>query len=197
MFLAAPTADDCVTAAQTYAPGRLYGLIATELCLLPVLATILYVRGWRLADFPMGIGRRETLLGVLMAAGSFSACAFVADAFIAIFPSIRSGLADVQGPAAQHDFIAIYLLSLLNPVFEEVFVCGYVIKALRRRFGETAAINVSVVIRAAYHLYQGIAAAPYHVTYGLIQAYAFTRYRKLWPLIVSHALLDFFALLTS
>jgi membrane protease YdiL (CAAX protease family) len=81
----------------------------------------------------------------------------------------------------------------VNPVFEEVFVAGYVIEALRQRFGVTTAINVSVVIRASYHLYQGVPVFPFHAAYGLLQGYAYVRYGRLWPLIVSHALLDFFA----
>jgi membrane protease YdiL (CAAX protease family) len=40
-------------------------------------------------------------------------------------------------------------------VFEELFVCGYVITALKERFGTTAAINVSAGIRVFYHFYQG------------------------------------------
>jgi membrane protease YdiL (CAAX protease family) len=98
-------------------------------------------------------------------------------------------------PSGPRDWIAIYLLSVVNPVFEEVFVCGYVIPVLSRRFGPTTAVNVSALIRGTYHLYQGIAMAPLHVSYGLSQAYVFVRFGKLWPLIVSHALLDFVALL--
>lgn len=45
-----------------------------------------------------------------------------------------------------------------------------------------------------HHLYQGLAAFPFHTMYGLLRGYVIARYRKLWPLIVSHALLDFYAL---
>lgn len=55
-------------------------------------------------------------------------------------------------------------------------------------------MNVSVLIRVLYHLYQGLDAFPFHAMYGLIQAYVFVRTGRLWPLIVSHALLDLYAL---
>jgi membrane protease YdiL (CAAX protease family) len=51
-----------------------------------------------------------------------------------------------------------------------------------------------VLIRVLYHLYQGLDAFPFHATYGLIQAYVFAHTGRLWPLIVSHAILDFYAL---
>jgi membrane protease YdiL (CAAX protease family) len=143
----------------------------------------------------MGLSGRDTLLGVLMAIASVIAEAFVATAFSSIFEPTRSGGSDFSGVAPRTDFVAAYVLSVVNPVFEEVFVCGYVIQALSKRFGETTAINVSVAIRATYHLYQGIDALPHHLTYGLIQAYVFARTRKLWPLIVSHGILDFIALI--
>src|SRR5712691_10562482 len=114
-----------------------------------------------------------------------------------MFDSLRASLDLLSSyrPSRPPNLIAIYLLSVVNPVFEEVFVCGYVIPALSPRFGPTAAVNVSAIIRGSYHLYQGIAMAPFHFSYGLIQAYVFVRFGKLWPLIVSHALLDFVAFL--
>ena len=41
----------------------------------------------------------------------------------------------------------------------------------------------------------GLAVLPYHVAYGLMQAYLYTRLRNLWPLLVNHALGDFVPLL--
>ena len=170
---------------------------SSELILLPVVASVLYVRGWRAKDFPIGIGKATTLFGIALAAGAWLVDMVIALGLQSLFPAMRAALdgAEAYRPANPPDFVAVYVLSMVNPVFEELIVVGYVIPALARRFGLTAAVNTSVVIRCLYHLYQGIDAVPFHLAYGLLQAYAFARLGKLWPLIVSHALLDFFALL--
>jgi len=195
--LSGPAAADAVPRGDTFGKGHLYGVVITELICMPLVASILYVRGWRLADFPLGIGKSMTLLGLSIALGVWLLDAFLGAAFEALFSSLRPALdgLDSYKPRNPPDLIAIYILSVVNPVFEEVIVCGYVMPALSRRFGVTAAVNVSVVIRVAYHLYQGIAAAPFHLAYGLVQAYTFVRFGRLWPLIVSHAVLDFTSLL--
>ncbi|SRR5258706_3211844 len=173
----------------------LLGVVLQELLLAPVAASILYVRGWRIADFHVHPSILATVLGL-----GIALIAFVADWLITFvvqlaFPAIHSALqiVDAFKPTHGPGLPTIVLVSLINPVFEEVFVCGYVIEALRERFGLTTAINVSVLIRASYHLYQGIGTLPFHCAYGLLQAYAYVRFRRLWPLIVSHAVLDFAA----
>lgn len=182
---------------QAFGTAWLYRVVYSELACAPFLAGILYAGGWRLRDFPCQINRYTTLLGLLAFGLAWTANS-VSDALVTnIFQSLQAEVDALSSyrPAARTSLIAVYLVSLVNPVFEEVLVCGYVIPAIARRYGETAAINVSVVIRASYHLYQGVAMLPFHVAYGLMQAYMYVRFRNLWPLIVSHALLDFFGLL--
>jgi len=45
--------------------------------------------------------------------------------------------------------------SIVNPIFEEVLVCGYVIRALEHTRSIAFAVKASVAIRVSYHLYQG------------------------------------------
>ena len=190
------TVEQAPSSGSTFGKGHLYGVVITELICIPVIAAVLYVRGWRLKDFPMGIGKAATALGLLIAVGAWVLNMVIYTGLEQLFPAMRAGLDGVEAyrPSNPPDFVAVYILSIVNPVFEEVVVCGYVIPTLSRRFGPTTAVNVSVVIRGLYHLYQGVAALPFHLAYGLIQAYTYVRVGKLWPLIVSHALLDFFAL---
>lgn len=182
---------------QAYGTAWLYHVIYGELMCAPFLAGILYAGGWRLRDFPCSINRAATLIGILAFAIAWTAQTVSTTVLVELFRSLRGEIDSLWSyrPAARTSLVAVYLASIINPVFEEVIVCGYVIPVIARRYGETTAINVSVLIRASYHLYQGIAALPFHVAYGLMQAYMYVRFRNLWPLIVSHALLDFFALL--
>lgn len=57
-----------------------------------------------------------------------------------------------------------------------------------------AAVTISVLIRASYHLYQGVPGLIGIVPMGLLFAIWFVRTRQLWPLIVAHALFDFVGL---
>jgi len=182
---------------QAYGTAWLYHVIYSELLCAPFLAGILYAGGWRLRDFPCGINRAATLIGILAFALAWTAQTVSTTVLVELFRSLRGDIDSMWSyrPAARTSLVAVYLASIINPVFEEVIVCGYVIPVIARRYGETTAINVSVLIRTSYHLYQGIAALPFHVAYGLMQGYMYVRFRNLWPLIVSHALLDFFALL--
>jgi membrane protease YdiL (CAAX protease family) len=82
----------------------------------------------------------------------------------------------------------------VNPVFEELFVLGYVVQSLRKTFSLTLAVNVSVAIRLSYHLYEGPQAVIPIAIFGLMVTFAYVRLGRLWPIIVAHAILDFLAL---
>jgi membrane protease YdiL (CAAX protease family) len=185
-----------IGAREMFGNTHLYGVVLSELICLPMLAAILHARGWRLSDFPLGLSKAATVLGIGAALVAWLANIALEEAMLVLFPSFAPviGILNAYQPTDAPSLVAIYALSIINPVFEELIVCGYVIPALRDRFGTTVAINVSVLIRVAYHLYQGVVALPFHLAYGLGQAYLFVRFGRLWPLIVSHALLDFAAL---
>ncbi len=185
------TAQDVGTGREAFGNAHLLSVIHFELLTVPVVGAVLYVRGWRPKDFPVEITRLTTLLGVAAYAASWLLGKGLDLGLGTLFSSFRLALEVEYHPAHPPNLVIVYLVSLINPAFEEIIVCGYVMEALRKRFGDTAAINVSVVIRASYHLYQGTMALPFHLAYGLLQAYLYVRFRNLWPLIVSHALADF------
>ncbi|WP_258078145.1 CPBP family intramembrane glutamic endopeptidase [Xanthomonas axonopodis pv. vasculorum] len=96
-------------------------------------------------------GWGELLLVVTIAFGLsiwFSVSALVRDAVEPVFSD-----ASLWGMVLYE--LLLLAISLINPIFEEVFVCGYVIGALESRHGRAFAVNVSVAIRTSYHLYQG------------------------------------------
>jgi membrane protease YdiL (CAAX protease family) len=84
----------------------------------------------------------------------------------------------------------VFLVSVVNGIFEELFVAGYIITALVARRGMWMAINVSVVVRLLYHLYQGPIGIMTVVPMGLLYGYVYSRTRQLWPLMVAHVILD-------
>src|SRR6185436_19951517 len=84
----------------------------------------------------------------------------------------------------------VFVVSVVNGVFEELFVAGYTITALQQARGMWTAINVSTAIRVLYHLYQGPFAFLTIAPMGLLFGYVYARTRQLWPLIVAHVLID-------
>ena len=85
-------------------------------------------------------------------------------------------------------------ISLVNPLYEELLVSGYVMTAVQERGGTSLAINLSLAVRLLYHLYQGPQAAISIIPIGLSFAFYYAWSGRLWPLVVAHAGLDFFAL---
>ena len=79
--------------------------------------------------------------------------------------------------------------------FEELFVCGYLISALKEKRGFAMAVNASAALRISYHLYQGTIGVLTIVPMGLIFAYWYARTGRLWPLIVAHATMNLIALM--
>jgi len=86
-------------------------------------------------------------------------------------------------------------VSIVNALYEEIFVTGYVVTALKQARSDWFAVNVSVGIRLAYHLYQGQMGVLTVLPLGLIFGFWFARTGRLWPLVVAHAAMDMLALI--
>jgi CAAX protease family protein len=91
----------------------------------------------------------------------------------------------------------VLAVSIVNAIYEELFVCGYVVTALRERQGFWTAVNVSIAIRLLYHLYQGPIGVISIIPLGFVFTYWYGRKGRLWPLIVAHAIFDFVGLLAG
>jgi membrane protease YdiL (CAAX protease family) len=76
-------------------------------------------------------------------------------------------------------------------LLEEVIVLGYLITRLRQlTLTPVAAIGLSAVLRGAYHLYQGWGAFAGNLAMGALFGLLFVRWKRTWPFIVAHFLLD-------
>jgi len=164
---------------------------ASELAVLGLIVWISRIRGWSIRELGLHPSWRLTLMGLLLYAGTFVVIATFITAMGSFAPSFfnRPPLVSTVGVSVP----AIVAISLINPLFEETLVCGYVIQRLAKK-GATVAIVFSTLVRFLYHTYQG----PFSVVallIGFIFGYLFWRYRELWPLIVAHFLMDFLSLL--
>jgi membrane protease YdiL (CAAX protease family) len=85
----------------------------------------------------------------------------------------------------------LVLGALQNGLLEEVVVVGYLIRRLEQlRWPAGAAIAGSAVLRGTYHLYQGWGGFAGNLALGAAFGYAFVRWRKTWPLVTAHFIVD-------
>jgi membrane protease YdiL (CAAX protease family) len=76
-------------------------------------------------------------------------------------------------------------------LLEETVVCGYLITRLQQlRFSAPAAVVTSAVLRGSYHLYQGWGGFAGNLTLGLFFGTLFIKWRRTWPLVIAHFLVD-------
>jgi membrane protease YdiL (CAAX protease family) len=81
-----------------------------------------------------------------------------------------------------------------NALLEEVVVVGYLIRRLEQMgWSGMAAVLTSAVLRGAYHLYQGWGGFVSNLALGAAFGYAFLRWRRTWPLVVAHLVVDVLA----
>lgn len=166
----------------------LHSLIVYELIATTALGAFLFVRGWRLQQLGFTPSLRDTGVGVVLAVAgyaSFAAVWQISSSSLLGLGSESSGL--VAPPIRVTTVLAI---TVLNPIFEEIFVCGYLITALKTARSPLFAVNISVGVRLLYHLYQGAVGVISIVPLGLIFAHWYARTGRLWPIVIAHAILD-------
>jgi membrane protease YdiL (CAAX protease family) len=78
-----------------------------------------------------------------------------------------------------------------NALLEEVIVVGYLIRRLEQLgVAGAAALASSAVLRGSYHLYQGWGGFVGNLALGVFFGWVFLRWRRTWPLVVAHFLID-------
>jgi uncharacterized protein len=178
-------------------PARLTRLVIFELAAMAVLFPFLRVRGWSFEKIGLRPTFKDTGIGVLLFLAAYAAWFAVWIATVLISRQTAMNILSVR-LLTQHVPVAVSLaVGLINPFFEEVFVCGYVMTALKRRDNPWVAINASVALRVVYHLYQGARGVLSITPLGLIFSFWYARTGRLWPLVVAHCMADLLALFAA
>ncbi|GAB1596743.1 CPBP family intramembrane glutamic endopeptidase [Lysobacter claricitrinus] len=169
----------------------LRGLVVYEAIVLVALLALLRVRGWQRGHLGVVWSGWDLPAAVLLTVVTAFACNAVDIAMRVL----------VQVPPMPPDAIVAHgiplamvaLVSMVNPLFEELVLCGYVVGVLKPLRGAAFAINVSTALRLSYHLYQG-APAVMIIPVGLLFAGWYARTGRLWPVVLAHAAFDAMAL---
>jgi membrane protease YdiL (CAAX protease family) len=183
-------------------------LVVQEMLAFGVLGWFLWRRGWTPTLLGLAWHQRP-VAGNLPLAFAHQALWGVALAFaVVLLAAVILALLGQYVPhsvaAGTHPAVApgtalpvILAVCLVNPIFEELFVCSYLMTRLASKLGAWPAIHISTAIRLSYHLYQGPIAVLPIIPVGLIFAYWYTQRQQLWPVIIAHAVLDLLALLAA
>ena len=173
----------------------LWQTVLYELVILGVLGSFLGLRGWTLRHVGLApFGVSSALAGPGLALLAYMAYGATWLAAAPVLPHAAARASTLVAPGLS--WAAVALLSTINPLFEEVFVAGYLVTALKRQCNTRLAVAVSVAIRVSYHLYQGALGVVTALPMGLVFTLAFACTGRLWPLVIAHALLDFIGLVS-
>jgi membrane protease YdiL (CAAX protease family) len=129
-------------------------------------------------------------VGVILFIAFYAIWTVVWIATIKLSPSTAERMSETHIVSLAIPLPTVIAVGLINPLFEEVFVCGYVMTALHRKESLWLALNVSVAIRLLYHLYQGPLGVLSINPFGLVAGFWYARTGRLWPVIVAHSIID-------
>lgn len=173
----------------------LISLLIYEIAVLLILGWFLKKRGWTLAQLGVTPSWKSTWVSVGLIPAVYITYALIWIALALLFPGIQA--------ISQSKFISISGVSLwtiifasvINPVFEEIFVCGYIIHSLKKSKNLWIAVIISTFIRTLYHLYQPIQNIVAIVSLGFVFGLFYARTNRLWSVVVVHIIFDLYALL--
>jgi len=163
---------------------------AFEIAILILLTLFLRARGWTLQRLGGGPSGEDVPVGIGLAIGCYLGYFVLWNLTLALWPHVTEIARATRLIGGALHWPTMVLVSLVNPVFEEVLLCGYLVTVLRERIGVSAAVNVSAGLRVFCHFYQGALGVLGIVPMALLFAWWYARTSRLWPLILAHALMD-------
>jgi membrane protease YdiL (CAAX protease family) len=119
-------------------------------------------------------------------------------AFLPVVLRIVPEELDFQGqffanPRHSWERVAVVAQYSLSAFAEELVFRAYLITRLKTLLGSTSkAIMVAAGVFALCHVYQGASAVAWTLGMGLVFGTYFAFARRLWPLVIGHALLDIY-----
>ena len=170
--------------------GRALRGVATETAILAVVGWILHVRGWQLRRLTVPWSWFALLGGIPLLIAYYLLYVVARLVVVAAYPASAHLTMVRMIPAAPWG--VILALIVVNSVFEETLVTGYVVAALSEQ-GAALAITASTLLRFLYHLYQGPVASLSILPLGILFGAVYWRWKTLWPLFAAHTLANILA----
>jgi uncharacterized protein len=183
-YAGAPAAGEIPTDAS------LIALIVQEVVLGSVALMYLHLRGYHLPAFVPRPSARDTAVGGLLYAALALAIWVL---WLLIDPAPAAEPIDVLVEQAQFSIPAIIAVAIVNGVYEEFFLLGFVMPMLAGR-GGSFTIGLTVLLRVLYHVYQGPHGAVSIAIFGVVLGVYYWRTHRLWPVVCAHVIADLIGL---
>jgi membrane protease YdiL (CAAX protease family) len=160
-------------------------LVALEIIFGTTAIAYLYARSYNLVQLlPI-----PTLHGCLVGLALYAATVAISWPLDLLIRTGQAQPIDEMVVRATVSLLPLVVLSIVNGFYEEVFLIGYLQRALEGA-GAPFAIGASLLVRVLYHLYQGPAGAISVLGFGLVLSVYFAWKRKLWPVVFAHISAD-------
>lgn len=149
-------------------------------------AALLYLRARRfdMAGLLPRPTTRDSLLGLGLFLLSYALYVVVYSVVALFVPPVATPMSFTHVSLA-----ATLAFSVVNGVYEEVFLLGALVCGLRG-FGLSVAIGLPLLVRVLYHVYQGPAGVISVVLFGLTMTLSYVITGRLWPAVWAHVLGD-------
>lgn len=169
-------------------------LLVYEIVVLLALSCFLKKRGWSFKKMGLYPNLKSAIWGVMLVPCLYLIWVLIWMALTLLIPDF---LLIVKHKTVAISGVSLWIIicvSVLNPLFEELFVCAYVISFLRKIKSLWFAVIISTGIRVLYHLYQPLSGIIFILCIGLAFGYCYARTNQLSSAIVAHAFFDFLPL---
>jgi len=166
-------------------------IIGVELFCGTIAALLLRVRGWKLSDLGLRITMPQTIAGMVLLIGANVAITGLYELFRAVTGTDPGAATSFKATLTWPVLIG---LSLVNPLYDELFAVAYNLRAAGGS-GAMFAITLSATVRFVCHIEQGPISALTILPLGIIFAAVYWRWRLVWPLVIAHGVMDFLGMM--
>jgi membrane protease YdiL (CAAX protease family) len=174
-----------VVSVRAFNDSVLGALVITEIVFAATALAVLQARGYPLKS----LCPKPSWSGVLVAAGLYAGSMVLVNLVSRVVPH-PDGLPLAEMVARAHVSLpAVALVAIVNGVYEEVFLLGYLMRGLRR-YGASTALGITLLVRLIYHMYQGPVGALAVLLFGAVVGLYFQRTGRLFPAVAAHVIAD-------
>lgn len=170
-----------------------YSIVIYETIALFIIIYILKVRDWKISDFNLTFTFRLFWVALLIM--------FIRNIIGNVGFKVLELFMVVDETTVKHvqfgleaNWISISLIIIVNSIFEEFILIGYLFKRLEK-YHPVIIIGLSMMIRQLYHTYQGWLSLVMILPTGLVFGYYYYKHKKLWPVIIAHGFSNLIAFL--
>jgi membrane protease YdiL (CAAX protease family) len=169
--------------------GGVVFVLVYEVVVGLLLVLFLRRRGWRLEHVTLPFAPRDVAHGLGVWLLAILSARVAMASLAALTPTYTAHIMQTRMVGDPPSTLLIAAVVLINPLYEELVYLGFVPAA----FPKSAAWQIlllSTALRVMIHTYQGVLTFLVILPVGLVFTGYYLRTRRLWPIVLAHALQD-------